>query len=111
MPYKFETKKIKIKKIDDKRIKLTDSEREEIKLAYGKVSQRKLAKAYGVSRRLIQFIGDPDKYVENLKRREERGGWQQYYDKNKNNKYMKKYRKSKFQLYKNNRLEEQNEKM
>jgi hypothetical protein len=44
-------------------------------------SYNHLARMFGVSKRTVQFIIDPQKKVENLKRREERGGWKQYYDK------------------------------
>ncbi len=62
MPYKSE--KIKLPKQYDKRIKLTDKQREEIKEKYmtGLYSQRDLAAEYKVSRRLITFILNPEKY-------------------------------------------------
>jgi len=104
MPFKFETDKLKIKKCDDKRIKLTNAERHEIKQLYGKISQRKLAKLYNVSRRLIIFIGCPEKYEQNLKCREERGGSMQYYNKQKHTKIMKKHRTYKKELYDNDKL-------
>ena len=65
MPYKSE--KIKLPKELDRRFKLTDEQREEIKYKYktGLYSQRKLAEEYGVSRRLIQFILDPQKQERN----------------------------------------------
>lgn len=79
MPYKSEKIKIAGTK-NDRRIKLTPEQKEEIRLNRGNLSQRKLAKEYGVSRRTVQFIIDPDKLKENLKRREERGGSMQYYN-------------------------------
>ena len=62
MPYKSE--KIKLPKEHDRRIKLTDEQREEIreKYATGLYSQRALAREYGVSRRLISFVLDDEKY-------------------------------------------------
>lgn len=107
MPYKHIH--YKIKEGDDKRIKLTDSDRLEIKKAYGKVSQRKLAKFYGVSRRLIIFIGCPEKQKENLQRREERGGTMNYYSKEKHRIAMKKHRQHKQELYLQNKLEVSND--
>lgn len=98
MPYKFETDKIKMPREKDRRVKLTDDERKEIKKLYGKVSQRKLASAFGVSRRLIQFIGDPEKLKQNLKRREERGGSSVYYERKKHTKAMKRHRRYKFEV-------------
>ena len=73
---------LKIKSTDDKRIKLTEEQRSEIKELYGRISQRKLAKMFGVSRRLVVFIGDEAKHKRNLECRKLRGGWKQYYDKN-----------------------------
>ena len=104
MAYKFETKKLHIKKEDDKRVKLTQREREQIKKLYNEISQRKLAKMFNVSRRLIQFIGDPQQLQENIKRNKERGGYKQYYDKNKRKEYMKTHRKYKQELMLKNKL-------
>ncbi|MCF7796002.1 hypothetical protein K9M42_02815 [Patescibacteria group bacterium] len=95
MPYKFQYTKVHLPKNKDRRRKLTDKQKKEIKELYGTISQRKLAKMFGVSRRLITFIGDPEKHKANLKARKERGGWKQYYDKNKHKKYMKNYRRYK----------------
>jgi hypothetical protein len=82
MPYKFDTQKRKIKREDDNRIKLTDEERRDIKKLYGKISQRKLAKMFKVSRRLIIFIGCPEK----LKIQKE-----QYKERMKDGRYYKKF--------------------
>jgi len=70
MPYK--SGKLKLPEGKDKRIKLTPQDKEEIRNFYGKISQRKLAKAFGVSRRLIIFVGDSDKYRENLEKKRKR---------------------------------------
>jgi hypothetical protein len=105
MPYKCENSKLKIKPENDRRVKLTAEQKAEIKKLYGKVSQRKLAKAYGVSRRLIIFIGCPEKKVRDLQLRQERGGTAIYYDKEKHLKSMKKYRHHKQELYLSNKLE------
>lgn len=78
MPYKSEKIKIAGSKYD-RRIKLTPEQKKEIHENPLNLSQRALAKEYGVSRRTIQFILDPEKLKENLKRREERGGSMQYY--------------------------------
>lgn len=61
MPYKSE--RIPLSREQDRRIKLTEEQRDEIRHKYstGLYSQRKLAAEYGVSRRLITFILDPDK--------------------------------------------------
>jgi len=108
MPYKFsyDRTKTKINGLDDRRRKLTDNEREEIKQLYGTISQRKLAKKYGVSRRLIIFIGRPETYKRNLYSRARRGGSQQYYDKFKHKNYMKIHRNYKKDLFDEEALHE-----
>lgn len=78
MPYKSEKIKIAGGKYD-RRIKLTPEQKEEIRKNTEGLSQRVLANKYGVSRRTIQFILNPDKLKENLKRRKERGGSMLYY--------------------------------
>jgi transposase len=98
MPRKSDIISINNKKLD-RRVKLTDTQREEIKANRDGLSQRKLAKIYGVSRRTIQFILHPEKLEQNLQRRAERGGTKQYYDKEKQRKYMKAHRDYKKKLY------------
>jgi len=104
MPYKFQTDKLKIKEEDDRRCKLTREQRQEIKDKYGTISQRKLAKAYGVSRRLIQFIGDPKKKERDLELRELRGGSKIYYNKETWADTMREHRQYKKKLYDKNKL-------
>lgn len=62
MPNKYDN--IKLSREQDRRIKLTDEQRDEIRHKYstGLYSQRGLAREYGVSRRLITFVLDPNKY-------------------------------------------------
>ena len=76
----------------DKRIKLTDEQRQDIRELKGHMSQRKIAALFGVSRRLVTFIHDPDKLTENLLRRAERGGTMIYYDKEYHRKAILKHR-------------------
>lgn len=77
MPYKSE--KIRIAGTQyDRRIKLTPDQKEYIKWLREKqlISYSKLAKIFGVSKRLIQFICCPDKYLRNkesLKQRKAEG--------------------------------------
>lgn len=104
MPYKFETDKNKIPLENDRRVKLTLEERKQIKELYGKISQRKLAAKFNVSRRLIQFYGDPVKKERNLQLRLKNGGSMIYYDKDKNTKYMRSHRKYKKKLFDNGDL-------
>lgn len=100
MPYKSE--KIKLPKQYDRRIKLTDQQRDEIKEKYvsGIQSQRALAREYKVSRRLISFIVNPDKYEiskEQLKERRKDGRYKP--DSKEWNDTMKKHRKYKQDLF------------
>ncbi len=81
----------------DRRVKLTEEQREEIRKS--ELSTRKLAMMYGVSRRTIQFIKDPEKQRQSLLRREERGGWKQYYNKEKQTKAIREHRNYKKKLY------------
>jgi len=104
MPYKCE--KLHIPKEKDKRRKLTEEDKSEIKKHYGKISQRKLAKIFCVSRRLIQFIGDPTKKERDLLLRKLRGGSAAYYNKNKHKDYMKKHRRRKQKLFLQGELNE-----
>lgn len=84
----------------DKRIKLLPCQKEMIKWYQENegMSQRKLAKKFGVYRRTIQFILDPKKKEENLKRREERGGTMAYYDVDKHRDYMRTHRANKTEI-------------
>lgn len=107
MPYKYSYTHLLIPRELDKRVKLSLEEREQIKFWYGRISQRKLAAKYGVSRRLVIFIGDPEKYEKNLANRKLNGGSKAYYKKEKHTVAMRKHRKSKQELYLKNELEEQ----
>ena len=100
MPYLSEKIKIEHTK-HDRRIKLTDDEKNLIRWLNEeeKLSQRVLATQFNVSRRTIQFVLDPEKLVQNKKKREERGGWKQYYDKSKNAEYIKDSRNYKQSLF------------
>lgn len=104
MPYKSEKIKIEGTK-HDKRRKLTEEQKKAIRENKLGLSQRKLATMYEVSRRTIQFILDPKKLEENRKRRAERGGWKQYYDKEENTKAVRKTRRHKQILFKAGEIE------
>lgn len=100
MPYKSE--KIKIEFTEkDKRIKLTDEQREKIKTEYstGIPSQRDLAKKYNVSRKTIYNILHPDKYKEQLEEYKINEHSKQYYQKEKQREYIKKYRRKKQEMF------------
>lgn len=100
MPYASE--KMKLPREYDRRVKLSDQQREEIKEKYstGCYSQRKLAEEYHVSRRLISFVLDEEKYkrcAEQLKERRADGRYK--YSKEEWNKIMKEHRRYKNKLY------------
>lgn len=101
MPRKSDTTPINNPKLD-KRVKLTDEQRAEIHANKQGLSQRKLAAAYGVSRRLITFILDPDKAKRNKETYKARGGSAHYYDREKHNKAMKIHRDYKKELFAKN---------
>jgi len=106
MPYKHIEKKIPEEL--DRRVKLTKSQKDEIYLIYNlynAYSQGELAKMYGVSKRLIQFIVDPDKLKRNYQKRVENGGSKQYYNKDKHTLQIREHRRYKQELYIRGKLE------
>lgn len=96
MPFKFEKKLIPPS--IDRRRKLSDAQKAEIESRYkaGGVSQRRLAAEYGVSRKLIQLIVDPDAMERNKKHIAEH--WRDYYDKDKNTAMRREFRANKKEL-------------
>lgn len=87
----------------DKRVKLTFNQKQEIIYIREKqqISYQKLANMFGVSKRTIIFICKPETLQACLEKREERGGWKQYYDKEKNRLSIKEHRDYKKELFKN----------
>jgi transposase len=85
----------------DRRTKLLPCQKEMV-LYYREqgLSQRELARKFNVSRRLITYIIDPKKSARNLECRAERGGHKAYYDREKNNEYMKNHRSYKYNTLK-----------
>jgi hypothetical protein len=81
MPYKFEKKIIPAQ--HDRRRKLTDAQKAEIEHRYkaGGVSARQLATEYGVSKKLILLIVNPEAKAKNDQYIKEH--WSDYYDKDK----------------------------
>lgn len=107
MPYKFEKTPINNPK-NDRRVKLTDEDRENIRKEYaeGEISQRGLAKKYNVSRRLIQFVLDPEKAEAARRQYAERRKDGRYYDKEKHREYVKEHRQHKKMLFEKGELGE-----
>jgi hypothetical protein len=98
MPYKTERLSIKSDFLE-KRTKLLPCQKEMIVYWHDRgLSQRKLAAMFSVSRRLIQFVLDPEKLKQNKQARLERGGSMQYYNREKHNEYQKKHRKYKNEI-------------
>lgn len=62
------------------------------------LSYMQLARMFKVSKRTIQFIISPDKHIENLKRRKERGGSKQYYVKEKHTAAIREHRQYKYKI-------------
>lgn len=91
MPAK--TDKLRIGKKNDGRRRVSDDLRAQIKMMYeqGK-SIRALARETGVSRRLIGFIVDDERYQAHLERNKRTQHWKKYYDKDKRREYMRNYR-------------------
>lgn len=103
MPYKSE--KIKLPPEKDHRRKLTDDQKEQIKSIYaeGGVGARPLAKQFGVSRKTIQLIVNPEikrKQDERIKKH-----WKDYRPTKKERAaIMREHRKYKQQLYLNKEI-------
>lgn len=77
----------------DKRRKLSPEDREVIR--HSGESQRALATRYGVSRRLVQFIRNPEKLAANRDALQARGGWRLYHDKEQHTKAVRDLRRRK----------------
>ena len=101
MPYKTDKKAIKDPFLDRRR-KLLPCQKEMVVYWY-KVqgaSINSIAKMFKVNKRLIQFILFPERHKKNLSDRQDRGGWQQYYDKEKHAEYTADHRQYKHKILK-----------
>lgn len=108
MPYKSDKKGILIPRELKRNIKLSLEEREEIKRIRREegVSYQKIANAFGVSKRLVIFICNPDiaeKAKERLKEAKRQG---KYYYKHKNTAAVRETRRYKHKLYNDGKLEQ-----
>ena len=100
MPYKSE--KIKLPRELKRNIKLSIEEREELRMQrclFG-TSYNKLAKQFGVSKRLAQFICNPEKEEKNRKLAQSARRSGKYYNREKNTEAVRETRRYKHQLYK-----------
>ena len=96
------SEKIKIEKTEfDRRRKLTDDDKELIKWLREEeqISYQKLADQFKVSKRLIIFVCKPETMEACKKKREERGGWRQYYNKEAGTASMREHRDYKQKLF------------
>lgn len=89
----------------DKRMKLSPEQRAEILANDEGLSNYALAAKFGVSKRTVQFIRNPDARRENLLRRQERGGSGRYYDREKHAESMAEHRQHKQDLLEKGLLE------
>jgi len=103
MPYKSDKKGVLIPRELKRNIKLSIDEREEIRLirALHGYSYNAIARAYGVSKRLIQFICDPDKERVNRELRKKLCKDGRYYNKEYHRAQVRNTRRYKHMLYKN----------
>lgn len=101
MPKKVDSIPINNPKFD-KRVKLSNAQKEQIRQEYnrGDTSYNKLAQKYGVSKRLIIFIVNPEKLAVAKKTYKQRAKDGRYYNKEKHAAYMKKHREYKDELFK-----------
>lgn len=98
MPYKSEKIKIEGTALDRRR-RLTEQQKDEIRKLKGTMSRCACAAMFGVSKRTIDFIWYPEKLARNKQCRKERGGWRQYYTKERKREEIKEYRHYKQDLY------------
>jgi hypothetical protein len=91
MPYKHEIDHKLLPANLDRRRKLSDKNRAEIRLS--SASTRALARAWGVSRRLIDFIRNPEKHLANLAARKALGGSKRYYDRERHTQHVRETRR------------------
>ena len=106
MPYKSEHIKIQGTEYDRRR-KLTEEDKNYIKLLYEKekMSQRELASMFGVSKRKIQFILDPDKEKRNKELRKQHIKEGRYKcTKEERASIMREHRRYKEKLHKENKI-------
>lgn len=59
-----------------------------------------IARMLNVNKRNIQFILFPERKKKNISDRHDRGGWKQYYDKNKSSDNQKEHRNYKKEIFK-----------
>lgn len=84
----------------DKRVKLLECQKEMVIYWTNQgMSQRSLARMFNVSRRLIMFIQDPEKRINNYKTRVAAGGSKQYYVKEEHTEAIRTHRNYKKDIF------------
>lgn len=110
MPTTIDNYRIEYQEGLDRRIKLTAKQREAIRHAYAtekpKPSTRRLADRYGVSRRTIQFVINPDDYEKQKARARERRKDGRYYNREKSRASMQETRDHKRELLRDGRIDD-----
>ena len=108
MPYKSDKKGILIPRELKRNIKLSLEDREEIKRIRREegVSYQKIANAFGVSKRLVIFICNPEIEAKNKDRLKEAKRNGKYYYREKNTAAVRETRRYKHELYLNGELEQ-----
>lgn len=77
----------------DRRTKLLPCQKEMVRYWHRSgASIHSIAKLFKVSKRSIQFILFPERQLKNREDRDDRGGWQQYYDRAKNTEAQRDHR-------------------
>ena len=89
----------------DRRVRLTPEERALLIEDKGKLSQRQAARKYGVSKRLVQFIWNPEMHERIKAQYKERRKDGRYYKKEKHTLAMRTHRRYKRKLYDSGRVE------
>jgi hypothetical protein len=100
MPRKSDSIPIKNEKLD-RRVKLTADDKELVKWLREEeqISYQKLANRFGVSKRLVMFICNPESKIKDLENRAKRGGSKIYYDRESHNASTKDHRDYKKELF------------
>ena len=101
-PYE-QAQKIPLVGLQDRRRKLTDDDREDIKARHKKGEAiHAIARAYkGIcSKRLIQFVIYPERLKQLQEKHAKEQHWKKYYNKERNTKSIKNWRRYKYTLYK-----------
>lgn len=100
MPRKTDIIPIKCEFLN-RRIKLLSCHKEMIPIWYTNGSSiNSIARMLNVNKRNIQFILFPERKLKNIKDRKDRGGWEQYYDKDKHTEAIKEHREYKKIIFK-----------